>query len=90
MAGVDGAAPGSPGSRTAASLVAACVLVSLIFGFAGLLSFARDSLAAQVAPNVSVYLVVMVGLTLAVWLLSWAYVTRAGAAERRRHGGTPT
>ena len=79
--------PVNQGGRPIASLVAAGFLVLLIIGFVGLLAFGRGLLAVQIAPNVSTYLVVLVGLTLVIWLLSLAYVTRIGALERRRDGG---
>ena len=79
--------PIDEGGRPVASLSAAGLLVLFILGFVGMLAFGRNLLAVQVAPNVSAYLVVLVGLTLAIWLLSLAYVTRIGVLERRRNGG---
>ncbi len=58
----------------------------MIFAFVGLLSFGRGLLAVQVMPGVSVYVAVMVALTLAVWALSWAYMRRVGWLERRIAG----
>ncbi len=83
-----GEEPSNQGGRNAVSLTAAGLLVLMIFVFVGLLAFARPLLADQVASNVSVYLVVLIGMTVAVWLLSWAYVSRIGAIERRDGGAT--
>ena len=73
-------------AQAGASLWAALILVALIFGFVGLLSFGRGLLAVQVGPGVSVYVCVMVALTLGVWVLSWAYMRRVAWLDRRDEG----
>ena len=83
----DAAGPADRDGHRVASLVSAGLLLLVLFAFAGLLAFGRPLLAVQVAGNVSVYLLVMVCVTVAVWLLSLAYVTRVGATRRRRDEG---
>ena len=71
--------PGAP-ARTA-SLGAAGALLLLQFAFVAALFGARKTLGATIAGGVSIYTVVLLFMTLAPWLLTWAY-TRALRAER--------
>ncbi len=86
MVGKGAMVPQAPSERTGASLLAASVLVLLIFGFVALLSFGRGVLALQLMPGVSVYVAIMVALTLVIWGLSWAYMRRTNQVERRGGG----
>ena len=81
-----GERPSDAAGRPAASLIATGLLLLMIVCFVGLLAFGRPFLARQIVSNVSVYLVVLVGVTVAVWVLSWAYVLRIGAVDRRQSG----
>ncbi len=79
---------GTPGSAAdiTASLQSACLLLALVFGFVGLLSFGRRLLAVQIVPGLSVYVGVMIALTLAIWTLSWIYMRRLRLLEQDRVG----
>ena len=67
-----------------ASIWAASILMALVFGFTALLSFFRGFLAMRIVPGLSVYVMVMVFLTLAIWTLSWIYMRRLRRVEQDR------
>ncbi len=78
-------APG-PAADISASFWSASILLAFVFGFVGLLSFARQLLAVQIVSGLSIYVSVMVGLTLAIWTLSWIYMRRLRRLEQDGRG----
>lgn len=62
-------------------MTASSVLGLLLAAFLALLYGARGWLGRQAAPGLSVYVLVLAGLTVALWLITWAYVSRLRALE---------
>ncbi len=79
---------GAPGSAADvnASVWSALILLAFVFGFVGLLSFGRRLLAVQIVPGLSIYVSVMIVLTLAIWTLSWVYMRRLRRLEQGGRG----
>ena len=73
----------TPGTRVRIGF-AAC-LVLLLGLFLGLLGYGRAWLAQPLGPDMSVYLLLMIGLTVGIWVLTLVYVLLTGrdAADSR-------
>ena len=75
-----------PTARSRAPLGFAACLVLLLACFLGLLGYGRAWLAQPLRPEMSVYLLLMIGLTIGIWVLTLLYVLLTGrdAEEGRR------
>lgn len=76
-----------PPQNVRTSMLFTGLLMALLLGFLGLLGYGRSFLAHTVLPNVTVYLALMIGLTVGIWLLTWAYLMISDRS--RRPGGAP-
>lgn len=56
---------------------ATCLVLLLVF-FLALLGYGRAWLAQPLRPDMSVYLLLMIGLTVGIWVLTWLYVLLTG------------
>jgi uncharacterized membrane protein (DUF485 family) len=79
----DDNAAGPSGRRSAIPVSFALFLILAILVFTGLLGYARGWLAMPLGPRSTVYLVLMVGMTVGVWLLTCAYILLTHAASGR-------
>ncbi len=70
----------------AVSLAAAAALLLLQFGFVAVLFGARKGLGVLIGGSVSIYTLVLLVMTVAPWLLTWAY-TRAVRPEPPQQEG---
>ena len=73
-------APDDPPSaaRVRTPIAFAACLVLLLVVFTGLLGYSRAWLAQALRPDMSVYLLLMIGLTVGIWVLTWFYVLLTG------------
>lgn len=68
--------------KQSVSLIFAAILGVLLVLFEIALVFARRSLSLLLPGPTSIYIAVMVFLTVAAWLLTWIYVVRINRIER--------
>ncbi len=74
-----------PTTGTRARIGFAACLVLLLGLFLGLLGYGRAWLAQPLGSDMSVYLLLMIGLTVGIWVLTLVYVLLTGrdAADSR-------
>ncbi|MCP2091948.1 UNVERIFIED_ORG: uncharacterized membrane protein (DUF485 family) [Paraburkholderia sediminicola] len=68
------------------SLLCAGTLLLALLSFSVALRFEQPLLSLFVAPNLSVYLALMLALTLLFWGLTWLYVILIDRLDRRSQG----
>lgn len=76
-------APDDLPSATRAPIVFAACLVLLLALFLGLIGYGRAWLAEPLRPGMSVYLLLMIGLTVGIWVLTLLYILLTGRDTKR-------
>ena len=71
----------APPRQAGASVGFAACLILLLFVFLGLLGYGRTWLALPLRPDMTVYLALMIGLTVGIWVLTWCFMLLTGRAR---------
>ncbi len=69
--------------KAAASVTSALLLLGLLSAFALLLKTNARCLYIELDGAISVYVVIMVGLALSCWLLTWVYIVWINRIEMK-------
>ncbi len=70
-------------SKAFVSLASAALLLSLLVGFALLLGFGKAFLSRSVGQHMSTYVLIMIGLAMFCWFLTWLYTLVVDRLEQK-------